>query len=119
MTLPVNNVKPSVKSDKTLSAINSLRNWFAGGLAEELQPSSPNAVYTSSLTTWMLVLQRLTGGKSVEAIVKETIANVPSFVPKNKRVQNRQLSTNSSSFSTARGRLKLKTVRCMFNQIST
>ena len=119
MVLPVNNVEPSVKSDETLSAINSLRNWFAGGLAEELQPSSPNAVYTSSLTMWMLVLQRLTGGKSMEAIVKETIANVPSFVPKNKRVQNGQLSANSSSFSTARGRLKLKTVRCMFNQISS
>ena len=118
MILAENNVDPSVGWVETLSAINALRSWFAGGLVEEISPSAPNAVYTSSLTMWMLVLQRLTGGKGMQAIVKDTIANVPAFVPNNKRVQNGQLSTNSSSFSTARKRLKLKTVRFMFDHIS-
>ena len=118
MILAENNVDPSVGWVETLSAINALRSWFAGGLVEEISPSAPNAVYTSSLTMWMLVLQRLTGGKGMQAIVKDTIANVPAFVPNNKRVQNGQLSSNSSSFSTARKRLKLKTVRFMFDHIS-
>ena len=118
MILLENTGEPSISHVETLSAIKALRTWFAGGLAEELQPSAPNAVYTSSLTMWMLVLQRLAGGKGMGAIVKDTISNAPSFMPNNKRVKNGQLSTNSSSFSTARGRLKLRVVRYVFNQIS-
>ena len=40
---------------------------------------SPATVYTTLTTLWMLTLQRLGGGKSLEAIVKETLTHHREF----------------------------------------
>ena len=69
---------------------------------------SPATVYTTLTTLWMLTLQRLGGGKSLEAIVKETLTHHREIFPDNKRVREGTLSENSSAFSEARGRLSLK-----------
>ena len=68
---------------------------------------SAATVYTTLTTLWMLTLQRLGGGKSLEAIVKETLMHHRDILPDNKRVRDGTLSKNSSAFSAARGRLSL------------
>ena len=68
---------------------------------------SPATVYTTLVTLWMLTLQRLGGGLSLEAVVKEVLTNHRSILPNNKRVQEGTLSLESSAFSNARQRLPL------------
>jgi hypothetical protein len=68
---------------------------------------SPATVYTTLTTLWMLTLQRLGAGKSLEAIVKETLTHHREIFPDNKRVREGTLSNNSSAFSEARQRLSI------------
>ena len=68
---------------------------------------SPATVYTTLATLWMLTLQRLGGGKSLEAIVKETLTHHREVFPDNKRVREGTLSKNSSAYSEARQRLTI------------
>ncbi len=99
-------------------AIAQLRGWFAGGMLDVLQPCSANTVYTSSVTMWMLISQRLGAGKTLDASVKDLIAGAKDLLPDNKRVRETTLSENTSSFSDARKRLSLATVRYFYDQIS-
>lgn len=71
---------------------------------------SPATVYTTLATLWMLTLQRLGGGKSLEAIVKETLTHNRDIFPDNRRVREGTLSHNSSAYSVARQRLPLEVV---------
>jgi hypothetical protein len=71
---------------------------------------SPATVYTTLATLWMLTLQRLGGGKSLEAIVKETLTHNRDIFPDNKRVREGTLSNNSSAYSEARHRLPIEVV---------
>jgi Transposase DDE domain len=68
---------------------------------------SPATVYTTLATVWMLTLQRLDAGCSLEAIVKETLNHHREIFPDNKRVREGSLSLNPSAFSEARQRLSL------------
>lgn len=99
-------------------AILRLREFFESSDIDSLQPSSPNAVYTTAVTLWLLILQRLKGGISQAAAVKELIENLPSFVPDNKRVRNSLLSSTDSSYNQARKRLKEEAVVELFDRIS-
>lgn len=99
-------------------AILKLREFFESSEIDVLQPSSPNAVYTTAVTLWLLILQRLNGGISQSAAVKELVENLPSFVPDNKRVRDSLLSFNDSSYNHARKRLKTETVVELFDRIS-
>ena len=80
-------------------AILKLREYFESSDVDCLQPSSPNAVYTTSVTLWLLILQRLMGGISQAAAVKDMILNLPGFVPDNKRVRDSLLSSSDSSYN--------------------
>lgn len=71
---------------------------------------SPATVYTTLATLWMLILQRLGGGKSLEAIVKETLTHNRDIFPDNRRVREGTLSKNSSAYSEARHRLPIEVV---------
>lgn len=73
--------------------------------ADELHPARGNAVYTTSVVLWMLVYQRLNPDASLEAAVKQLLEAKPDFMPRNKRVSEGRLSTNTSSYSRARSRL--------------
>lgn len=79
---------------------------------------SPATVYTTLTTLWMLTLQRLGGGKSLEAIVKETLTHHREIFPDNKRVRDGTLSKNSSAFSEARGRLSLEDTEHFLDRIA-
>ena len=99
-------------------AIQRLREFFEVGEMETLQPSQPHAVYTTAVTIWLLILQRLKGGISLSAAVKDLVSDVPTFVPKNKRVQESLLTAKSNSYSDARKRLKLPTILAVLDQMS-
>jgi len=72
---------------------------------------SPATVYTNLVTVWMLTLQRLGGGKSMAAIVKEVLSYHRDLLPNNKRVREGTLSENSGSYSQARRRLPIGMVQ--------
>ena len=98
-----------IANDELVSAIELLHQLVP---EEEIRVyslrHSPATVYTTLTTLWMLTLQRLGGGKSLEAIVKETLTHHREIFPDNKRVREGTLSRNSSAFSEARGRLSLE-----------
>lgn len=105
-------------SPEVVFAILQLREFFESTDIESLQPGSPNAVYTTAVTLWLLILQRLKGGLSQAAAVKELVENLPGFVPDNKRVRESLLSSSDSSYNQARKRLKQKTIEELFDRIS-
>jgi len=80
------NENPVISRLELVHAISSPRELFSDGTIDRLQPTGPAAIYTSSVTLWMLVSQRLAGGKSMEATVKDFIADRPTFCPGYKRL---------------------------------
>lgn len=80
---------------------------------------SPATVYTTLTTLWMLTLQRLGGGKSLETIVKETLTHHRDILPDNKRVREGTLSKNSSAFNDARHRLSIEDAEKFLDCVST
>jgi hypothetical protein len=79
---------------------------------------SPATVYTTLLTLWMLTLQRLGGGSSLEAVVKEVLTHNRALLPDNKRVREGTLSFKSGAYSRARQRLPIETVRNFAQRVS-
>jgi len=100
------------------AAIDRLQQMLPEKELNQLQPSSPNTVYTTYLTLWMLILQRLGGGKTLEGVVKEVLANNRDLLPPNKRVQEGTLSQSSAAYSNARQRLELHTVEYLAKRVS-
>ena len=66
----------------------------------------------------MLTLQRLGGGKSLAAIVKDVITYNQDFLPDNKRVREGTISERSGAYSRARKRLPLEMVQQFAGQVS-
>jgi hypothetical protein len=79
---------------------------------------SPATVYTTLVTLWMLTLQRLGGGKSMEAVIKEVLTYNRSLLPDNKRVREGTLSFKSGTYSQARKRLPIETVHMFAERMS-
>jgi hypothetical protein len=86
--------------------------------ADALHPVRGNSVYLSSVVLWMLVYQRMNPDTSLEAAVKKLIEARPDFLPRNKRVQDGTLSTNTSTYSQARSRLPLEVAEWFAAQVS-
>ena len=106
-------------SEKELdAALKQLQELMPDEELNQLQPSGVATVYTSLVTIWMLVLQRLGGGKSLNAVVKDVLAGDTSFLPDNKRLREGTLSENSGAYSEARSRLQLETVEFFANRVS-
>jgi hypothetical protein len=79
---------------------------------------SPTTVYTTLVTLWLLTLQRLGGGKSLSAVVKDVVSLNADLLPDNKRVREGTLSERSGTYSVARKRLPLETVRSFAERVS-
>lgn len=79
---------------------------------------SPATVYTTLVTLWMITLQRLGGGSSLEGVVKEVLTHNRDLLPDNKRVREGTLSFKSGAYSRARGRLPIETVRSFAEAVS-
>ena len=109
----------AVLSEKEFtSAVESLLRLIPDEELERLQPSSPVTVYTTLVTLWMMILQRLGGGKTLAAIVKDVLACNQALFPDNKRVREGTLSEASGSYSQARQRIKLETVEFFAKRVS-
>lgn len=72
----------------------------------ELLPNT-RRVYTHAVTLWMLILQRLGGGKALSEVVQHVLSCQRNLLPPNKRVRERTLSHNTAAYSQARRRLPL------------
>ena len=67
-------------------------------------------VYSQAVTIWLLILQRLRGGASLSKVVSEAVNHQTDLFPDNKRVRERTLGVNTSTFSRARKRLPLQAI---------
>jgi hypothetical protein len=110
--------EPEVSRSELLQAIGELSVAFSDGTIDQLQPTGPAAVYTSSVTLWMLVMQRLASGNTLNAIVKDFIANRPAFCPQNRRLDEGTLSESSGAYAGARKRIELETIKYLFHRVS-
>lgn len=57
------------------SAVDLLRELLPDEELNRIQPSGPATIYTTMVTLWMMTLQRLGGGKTLNAIVKDVLAH--------------------------------------------
>jgi hypothetical protein len=74
-------------------------------------------VYTNGVTLWMLILQRLGGGKSLTEVVSQILSHDRDLLPDNKRVRENTLSENSAAYAQARKRLPLDTILKFSNRV--
>jgi len=109
--------EPTLTDQEFTSAVELLRQLLPDDELNGLQPSGPAAIYTTIVTLWMMVMQRLGGGKSLCGVVKEVIAYNRDLLPDNKRIREGTLSENSAAFSQARTRLRKDTVEFFANRV--
>lgn len=120
----VREIATMIKDDSTLgeeelhAAINLLRKMLPEDEMNQWQPSRPNAVYTTLVTLWMLILQRLGRGTTLEGVVKDVLSKNRDLFPPNKRVREGTLSHSSAAYSAARQRLELETVERFADRVS-
>jgi len=110
---------PSLSEGEFHSAIDMLRELISEDALNRLQPSSPNTVYTTLVTLWMLTLQRLGCGKTLASVVRDVLSHNRELLPHNKRVQEGTLSLSSAAYSNARQRLTLETTEYFANRVSS
>lgn len=67
-------------------------------------------VYTNGVTLWMLILQRLGGGKTLKEVISQVLTHDRHLLPDNKRVRENTLSENSAAYARGRQRLSLDTI---------
>jgi len=108
-------------SEELCSALNLLRSIM--GAPEQQQLLNPkerpvsSMIYTYGVTLWMLILQRLGGGKTLNEVVSHIISHDRDLLPDNKRVRENTLSGNSTAYSQARKRLPLETIVEFSNRV--
>lgn len=69
--------------------------------------ASTRMIYTNGVTLWLLILQRLHGGKTLEEVISYVVNQEPGLFPDNKRVREGNVSENSGAYAQARKRLPL------------
>jgi hypothetical protein len=74
-------------------------------------------VYTNGVTIWMLILQRLCKGATLEETVSHVVEHDRDLLPDNKRVRDDTLSENTSGFSAARNRLGIEAVQAFSHAV--
>lgn len=107
-----------VQEAELSGALAELQSWLATEQFDDGLPLGPSAVYTASLTIWLMILQRMGKGSSLASVVKDLVKDLPPFVPECKRVRERALSCNTSAYSKARKRLPLELVRGTYQRMA-
>lgn len=72
-------------------------------------------VYTNGVTLWLLILQRLCGGQTLDQTVQYVLQHASDLLPQNKRVREQTLSRSTSAYARARKRVSLS----LIHQISS
>jgi len=106
-----------LSTEEFTSAVESLMQLIPDEELDRLQPSHPVTVYTTLVTLWMMIMQRLGEGKTLAATVKNVLATNRALLPDNKRVREGTLSEASGAYSRARQRLHLKTVEFFADRV--
>ncbi len=106
-----------VTDEEFTSAIEMLRHIVPEQELNAIQPTNPGAVYTTMITLWMLILQRLGGGTSMSSVVKEVLSKNADLLPQCKRTEEGTLSVNSGAYCRARKRLAVNTVELFVERI--
>lgn len=86
---------------------------------EAQQPLGPATVYTTLVTVWLLIYQRLHAGASLADAVHHLLETDPQLLPQNRRVREETLSGNTGAYSRARTRLKLEVAEAVAQHIFT
>lgn len=102
-------------SAEELASALKLLHSIMGGFEEQkfldlTERPTHKMVYTNGVTLWMLILQRLGGGKTLCEVVSQVLSYDRDLLPDNKRVHEYTLSDNSSAYSQARKRLRLEDI---------
>lgn len=101
-------------NEELASALNLLRAMINAPQQRKLldpdQRETTKMVYTNGVTLWMLILQRLGGGKTLNEVVSQILTQDRDLLPDNKRVRENTLSENSAAYAKARKRLPLETI---------
>ena len=94
------------------SAIELLRRLGqAPEISEQFEiRNNTRMVYTNGVTLWLLILQRLGKGLSLEKTVSHVIAHDRDIFPDNKRVREGTLSENSSAYHQAKKKISLQKI---------
>lgn len=83
-------------------------------------PLASSAVYTNGLALWMMVLQRMAPNGSPESSVKQLLDSGSNLLPQNnKRVEEKNLSANTTTFSKVRKRVPLDRVYWLHDQVAS
>lgn len=74
-------------------------------------------IYTHGITLWMLILQRLGKGMTLEEVVSQLLSHDYDLLPDNKRVHEKTLSEKSGTYARARKRLPLEYILDFSNRV--
>ena len=107
-----------LSTEEFASAVEMLRQLLPDEELERRQPCGPATVYTTMVTLWMMILQRLGGGKTLNAVVKDVLSYSRALLPDNKRLREGTLSETSGAYSQARTRIKKETVEFFARRVS-
>lgn len=104
----------ALQSEEQASAMRLLASVIdAPHMQDLLNPeerTTAKTVYTHAVTLWMLMLQRLGYGKSLDVIISQVLTHHRDLLPDNKRVRENTLSGNSGAYSQARKRLPVEMI---------
>lgn len=111
----------SQPSEEICFAVNLLRSLLERSQEQDFfdvdERASSQMVYTNGVTLWLLILQRLGGGKTLQETVSHLLAHEMDLLPENRRVREGKLSENTSTYSRARKRLSLDFIHRVSHEI--
>ena len=103
------------KARELLSELIALQDLQA--VFDEEGAINSRRVYTQSATIWLLILQRLGGGLSLNAAVLQLIKHHSDILPRNRRVEEGTLSGNSSAYNNSRQALPMEVVEAFSHSV--
>lgn len=113
---------PAPRSDAATAdfekALQLFRDVVDPTLLDTLQPSAPQAIYTTWVTVWLLVYQRLHSNATLQSAVAALLEFVGD-ISTNKRVTEGTLSANTGAFSHARTRLEVEVAQAAADHVFT
>ena len=98
--------QPPDRRDEFDRAFDHFRSLLDPAEIDAMQPMGPAAIYTALVTVWLLIYQRLYGGRPLSDAVDELLRIDPILLPENRRIRERTLSGNTGAYSQARKRLR-------------
>lgn len=106
-------------SQNLSAAYELLKQWTDIQEADSYEELGAAAIYKTSVVLWLMLFQRLNPKASLKDSVLHFVETAPAELKTNKRLREGKLSTNGGSFSDAKHRLTLDTVKWFEQRVST